>query len=128
MDDNYGNLSISVFALPKDTNSQNSIFGGWLLENADLAGLVQCKKVCPGRYVTVAIDKMKFITPVDVGDLVRFYTIVDKIGHTSITIKITAIANHLNGKDDFLVTTGLFTFVKTDDNGKPIEIIKSIDE
>ena len=122
MEDNIGKLTISVFALPKDINSQDSIFGGWLLENSDLAGLVQCKQHSPGRYVTVAIDKMKFIKPVEVGDLVQFYTSIDRIGNTSITIKITAYANHLKGSDNFLVTSGLFTFVKTDESGNKILI------
>jgi acyl-CoA thioesterase YciA len=124
MDDieNIGKLTISVFALPKDINSQHSIFGGWLLENADLAGLVQCKQHSPGRYVTVAIDKMKFIKPVEVGDLVQFYTIIERIGNTSITINITAVANHLKGDHNFKVANGLFTFVKTDEFGNKISI------
>ncbi len=113
-------LSISVFALPKDCNSQNSIFGGWLLENADLAALVECKQYSPGRYVTIGIDKLKFVQPVFIGDLVRFYTRIEKIGNTSITIKILAYANRFNGKEELFITEGLFTFVKTDENGNKI--------
>ena len=123
--ENLGNLAISVFALPKDMNSQNFIFGGWLLENSDLAGLVQCKKYSPGNYVTIAIDKLKFIKPVEVGDLVQFYTSIQNIGTTSITIQITATANRLKGQEPFVIISGLFTFVKTDANGDKIVILKN---
>ena len=122
MNINNFNLSISVFALPKDCNSQNSIFGGWILEHADLAGLVECKSYNPGRYVTIGIDKLKFCNPVSVGDLVQFYTKIEKLGNTSITVKIIALANHLNNTEKVLITEGLITFVKTKENGEKINI------
>ena len=112
-----GNISVSVFAMPSDTNSQNTIFGGWLLSHMDLAGLVECKQYSPGRYVTVGIEQMKFLQPVLVGDLVKIYTNVHKTGKTSITIKLLAEANRLNGEDSFIVTEGLFTYVKTSSDG-----------
>ncbi len=108
---------MSVFALPADTNSQGSIFGGWLLSHLDSAGLVECKLFCPGRYVTVGIDKMKFLRPVLVGDLVKIYAKVFKKGNTSLTIHLTAEANRLDGTSDFLVTEGYFTYVKTTPDG-----------
>lgn len=118
------NLSISVFALPKHTNSKNTIFGGWLLSHLDLAGLVECRNTHPGRYLTVGIDKMKFVKPVFVGDLVKIYTGVERIGRTSMTIKLVAKVNRMNGEDDIIVTEGLFTYVKTNDQNEPEEINK----
>ena len=52
------NLSISIFAMPNNINSQGDIFGGWLLSQMDLAGTIECKNYNPGRYVTITIDKM----------------------------------------------------------------------
>jgi acyl-CoA thioesterase YciA len=110
-------LAISVFAMPSDTNSQNSVFGGWLLSHMDLAGLVECKMYKPGRYVTVAIDQMKFVKPVAVGDLVQIFTCVEKIGKSSLTIKCIAECNRLDGTDAFKVTEAYMTFVKVDELG-----------
>ena len=53
-------------AMPKDTNANGDIFGGWLLSQMDLAGCVECKRYFPGRYVTITIDKMVFSKPVNV--------------------------------------------------------------
>lgn len=108
--------------MPSDTNSQNSVFGGWLLSHMDLAGLVECKMFQPGRYVTVAIDKMKFVKPVAVGDLVQIFTSVEKVGHSSLTIKLEALANRLDGTDAFQVTEASMTFVRVDEEGNKVPL------
>jgi len=116
-------LSISVFAMPADTNSQQSIFGGWLLSQMDLAALVECKMQSPGRYVTIVLDQMKFLKPVQVGDLVQIYTNVQHIGTTSIRIGVRSEVNRLDGNPPFVVTQGTMTFVKTNEQGQPIPIV-----
>ena len=67
---------------------------------------------------------MKFVKPVFVGDLVKIYTGVEKIGRTSMTIKLVAKVNRMNGEDDIVVTEGLFTYVKTNEQNEPEEINK----
>lgn len=116
------NLSISVFAMPACINSNGDIFGGWLLSQMDLAGIIECKKYSSGKYVTIAIDKMKFVKHVTVGDLVKIYSKIEKIGNTSITIFMKAYVDRLNNHDEIEVTNGLFTYVKIDNNRKPIII------
>ena len=110
------NLSISVIAMPSCINTTGDIFGGWLLSQMDLAGIVECKKYSPGKYVTIAIDKMKFVKHVSVGDLVKIYSKIEKIGNTSITIFMKAYVDRLDNNDKVQVTHGLFTYVKIDDN------------
>jgi acyl-CoA thioesterase YciA len=119
---NNKNLSISVLATPAHLNNDGDIFGGWLLSQMDLAGIIQCKKYQPAKYVTVAIDKMKFKRHVSIGDLVKIYTKIVKIGNTSITINISANVDRLNGDPETEVTEGIFTFVKVDENRIPAKI------
>ena len=117
------NLSISVFAMPSCINSNGDIFGGWLLSQMDLAGIIECKNYDPGKYVTIAIDKMKFVKHVTIGDLIKIYTKIEKIGNTSITIYMKAYVNRFNDDNEIEVTNGLFTYVKIDNNRKPIKLI-----
>jgi acyl-CoA thioesterase YciA len=116
------NLSISIFAMPTNINSQGDIFGGWLLSQMDLAGLIECKKYQSSRFVTIAIDKMKFLKHVSVGNLIKIYTKVEKKGNTSITILIKAHVDRLNGEPEVEVTTGLFTYVKIDNSRLPVKL------
>ncbi len=118
------NLSISVFAMPSCINNNGDIFGGWLLSQMDLAGIIECKKKSPGKYVTIAIDKMKFVKHVSVGDLIKIYTKVEKVGNTSITIYMEAYVDRLENKKEIQVTNGLFTYVKIDNKRNPIKIIE----
>lgn len=116
-------LSISVIAMATDVNSNGDIFGGWLLSQMDLAGTIACKNNDPGKYVTIAIDKMKFKKHVSIGDLVKIYTSIVSIGNSSIVIKIQAFVDRMDGKSQTVeVTEGMFTYVKINDERKPITI------
>src|SRR5271170_5114727 len=84
----HGELEIRTIAMPADTNANGDIFGGWVVSQMDLAGASYALKYTKGRAVTVAIDAMSFITPVQVGDLLSCYVSLHKLGRTSIQIKI----------------------------------------
>ena len=67
-----GDLALQTVAMPKDTNASGDIFGGWLLSQMDIAGMVTASDVAGGRVATVAIDGMAFLTPVHVGAVFVF--------------------------------------------------------
>jgi acyl-CoA thioesterase YciA len=68
---------------------------------------------------------MVFHRPVCVGDEVSCYGSVEKIGNTSITIKIQSWARRGTGQTPIKVTEGLFTYVRVDADGKPQAIAAS---
>src|SRR3981081_1093679 len=78
-----GELVIQAIAMPKDTNRDGDIFGGWLVAQMDLGSAILAAKVAKARVVTVAIEAMAFLQPVRVGDTVAGYAWVEKIGRTS---------------------------------------------
>src|SRR6187431_2722949 len=84
--------AIKMLLLPKDTNAYGTIFGGVILSNIDLASAVEARKVSPCRYVTKAIREVEFLAPVFVGDVVSFYTETVRVGRTSITVKVSVVA------------------------------------
>jgi acyl-CoA thioesterase YciA len=116
---NGGELVIRTMAMPRDTNPNGDIFGGWLLSQMDLGGGIAAKKLANSRICTVAIDKMHFIRPVQVGDTVCCYADILKVGRTSIKIKITAWVLPANADVKEKVTEGIFTYVAIDEAGKP---------
>lgn len=118
------NLCIQVIAMPCNTNANGDIFGGWLMSQMDLAGSVECKRKCPGRYVTITVEKMVFSKPVKVGDLLSIYCKIKTIGNTSITIDIIAKIKKSLTNEIIDVTTGLFKYVHIDSDNKPTCIHK----
>ena len=118
-----GDRTITVVAMPSDTNPSGDIFGGWILSQMDIAGGVQANRVANGKTATVGVERVRFMKPVKVGDLVSCYTQVKRIGNTSVSINISAwTTNHYHPGDAVKVTEGLFTYVAIDKNGLPISI------
>src|ERR1700689_4064264 len=111
--------AIRTIAMPADTNPHGDIFGGWLLCQMDLAGATIAVRQAGGPGVAVATPAMAFPRPVCVGDEVSCYGSVEKIGHTSITIKIESWARRGTGVTPIKVTEGLFTYVRVSPDGRP---------
>lgn len=125
MDEKDGwELATRTMAMPKDTNINGDIFGGWLLSQMDIAGCAIGFKATLSRLTTVAIDKMTFIAPVHVGDFVCCYGRVEKLGTTSITIRVSAWAISPDSRQRRHVTEGVFVYVAIDEQGKPMKINK----
>ncbi len=117
--DPRGDLVIRTLAMPADANANGDIFGGWLFSQMDLGGAVLARQTSRSRVVTVAVDAMSFVTPVDVGDTVTCYARLEKIGRTSMRIVIEAWVQRIADDTERHVTRGTFTYVAIDDAGKP---------
>ncbi len=111
--------ALRSIAMPADTNPHGDIFGGWLLCQMDLAGSTFATRHANGRVVTVAITAMAFHRPVWVGDEVTCFCSIEKVGHTSITVKIESWARRRTALDPIKVTEGVFTYVRVDAEGRP---------
>ena len=113
-----GDLSLQTVAMPKDTNPNGDNFGGWLLSQMDIAGMVTASEVANGRVATVAIDGMAFLTPVHVGAVVSCYCDVLEIGRSSIRIMVEVWINSPHDGEPLKVTEGEFVFVAIDKSGR----------
>src|ERR1700686_2768154 len=126
VDQPKGELVIQTIAMPKDTNRDGDIFGGWLVAQMDLGSAILAAKVAKARVVTVAMEGMSFLQPVRVGDTVACYAWVDKIGRTSMTIPVEVRGQRNMSGERVRVTHGVFTYVAVDRDGKPIPVRRSV--
>ena len=117
-----GELVIQTIAMPKDTNRDGDIFGGWLVSQMDLGSAIIAGKVAKGRVVTVAIEGMSFLNPVRVGDTVACYAWLDKIGRTSMKICVDVWVIRYRTGDRVKVTSGVFTYVALGPDGRPTPV------
>ena len=113
-------LVMRVMPMPADANGNGDIFGGWIMAQVDLAGAVLPARIAKGRIATVAVNQFIFKQPVSVGDLLRFYAKVERIGRTSITINVEVYAER-NPADLHVVkvTEANLTYVAIDGKGQP---------
>lgn len=115
-------LSLRTVPFPKNKNYNGDIFGGWVLEQMDNAGLMRARKEVKGSCAPVAIEAMTFHKPVSELDEVSFYTEIIRTGNTSVTIKIESWALREDLKRYEKVTEGVFTYVAIDKDRKPRQI------
>ncbi len=110
---------LRVVPRPGDINSNGHIFGGWVLSQMDIAAGIIAAREAEGPVATVAIDAMQFIEPILLHDLISVYAEVERIGRTSLAIRIDVVATRDRGQREVKVTGGLFTFVALDENHRP---------
>jgi acyl-CoA thioesterase YciA len=122
IDKPQGELVIQTIAMPKDTNPNGDIFGGWIMSQMDLGSGILAAKTAQGRVVTVAMEGMSFLEPVRVGDTVACYARVEKIGRTSMTIPVEVWVRRFMHGREILVTRAVFIYVAVDEAGKPIPV------
>lgn len=120
-----GELLLRTSPMPGDTNANGDIFGGWIMSQMDIAGGMMAIEVTGGRAVTIAVDAMKFIKPVKVGDIVCCYGKVMRIGNTSVTIRLEVWVKpgfqkvKIDKENDFfMVTEASYTYVAVDHEGR----------
>jgi acyl-CoA thioesterase YciA len=113
---------LRTIAMPADANPDGDIFGGWVLSQMDLAGGTLARQRAKGRVATVAVDAMTFLLPVHVGDYVSCYAHIEKVGRTSLTVRIETWAQRRDGGPKIKVTEGVFVYVAIGENRKPREV------
>jgi acyl-CoA thioesterase YciA len=122
MTGDHRNAAIRVMMMPRDTNHHGTIFGGVILSYIDQAGAVGAIRHGCRQVVTVAMDRVVFHQPVEVGDLVSFYAEVIKVGRTSLEVLVTVEATRRKDGEIVAVTQAEVTYVNVGREGKPLPV------
>ncbi len=115
-------LTLRTLAMPADANPAGDIFGGWVMSQMDLAAFVRANDVAKSRTVTVAVHEIVFKKPVKIGDTLCVYTAIEKVGRTSITLRVEAWTRRHYETSREKVTDAVFVMVAVDEDGKPRQV------
>lgn len=110
---------LRVMPGPADINANGHIFGGWVLSQMDIAAGIVASRRARGPVATVAIEAMEFLAPIHLRDVISVYADVERVGRTSMAVRIEVIAQRDLGATEVKVTEGVFTFVALDANHRP---------
>ena len=114
--------TITELMLPSYANFGGKVHGGILLSLMDKVAYVTATKHCASYCVTVAVDGVEFLNPVEVGDLLSLKASVNYVGNTSMIVGIrvetlnpkTGVSQHTN--------SCYFTMAAKDDHGNLIAV------
>ena len=106
-----------------DLGFHGNLFGGKLLAWLDASAAAYAAQFCDTpRMVTISIDKCVFKKPAKEGQLLKIYGDVEKIGTTSVTLKLEARSHNVyNGRQTVILSTNI-AFVRVDEQGEAIPI------
>lgn len=99
-------------------NGNPSLFGGVIMLNIDLAAAKVVRRALYNTgatgCATASIDRIDFLKPGKVGDLISMYATIKTLGHSSIGVKIKVVRESITGEKEDMCTAAT-TFVATKD-------------
>ena len=105
-----------------DANSAGFVHGGLVMKLCDEAAGIAAIRHCRGRVVTAAMDRMTFILPVNVGELVTCSATVNAAWRTSMEVGVRVDAENPRTGEQRHTSTAYLTMVAVDDEGKPMPV------
>jgi acyl-CoA hydrolase len=107
---------------PEQANHYGTLFGGTALNLMSKAAAIAAARRAGGSVVMARSDRVDFHMPVVVGQLVELIARVERIGRSSMTVKVEVIAETLGKSDRKVAMRGSFEMVAVDENGRPLTI------
>jgi acyl-CoA hydrolase len=105
-----------------DANSAGFVHGGTVMKLCDEAAGIAAIKHCRTRIVTAAIDRMTFLHPVHIGELLTCRASVNAAWHTSMEVGVRVEAENPRTGDVRHTSTAYLTMVALDDEGRPTAV------
>lgn len=108
--------------LPGLTNVHGTIFGGMLMQWIDITAAVAAGRHAGGAVVTASMDRLHFLTPVHLGEVVTLQAQVNFAARTSMEVGVRVFAEGRAAERPRQATRAYLTFVAVDDAGRPREV------
>ena len=104
---------------PADANEHGTLFGGEAMRFMDIAAAVAAIRYARGPVLTAHVDAIDFRTPVPIGVFLEASSRVIAVGTTSLIVEVILEAEDRHTAARTVTTSGRFTLVAVDDNGRP---------
>lgn len=120
-------LRMAQVMTPNDANFLGKVFGGSILALIDLTASAVSSKFAGRVCVTAAFERVDFLAPVEIGELLELDGYVSYVGRTSLEVTIDVHATHLRTNTTRHVNTARVTMVAVED-GRPVAVPRLICE
>ncbi len=121
-------VELAQVMMPEHSNVAGNVHGGYILKLVDQASAIVAARHTHLNCVTASLDRMDFISPVYIGNLVFAKASINYTGKTSMEIGVRIEAECLRTGTHTHVGSAYLTFVALDENDKPTEIPQIIPE
>ncbi len=122
----YSETTITELMIPSYANFGGKIHGGILLSLMDKVAYACASKHAGNYCVTVSVDGVDFLQPIEVGELVSLKARINYVGKTSLVVGIKVIAENVKEGKVKHTNTCFFTMVAKNEKNKLVEVPKLI--
>ena len=121
-DESKAEVIIRMF--PSDANPAGNVFGGAILKHIDMVAGIVAQRHSQTNAVTVSMDKISFLKPVFVGNVLFVTARVNYVQKSSMEIEVNVEAEDIAKGTRVHTGNAFVTFVALDQNGKPASVPK----
>ena len=112
----------SELALPNDTNGLGNVLGGKVMHLVDLAAAMAALRHARRPVVTAAVDSMRFLHPVRIGQLIVLRSSVNRVFRSSMEVGVKVETEKLLTGEKLHTCSAYLTFVALDEKGKAVSV------
>jgi acyl-CoA hydrolase len=105
-----------------DANNRGFVHGGTVMKLCDEAAGLAAIRHSHLRVVTAAVDRMTFLVPIHVGELVSFRSAVNAVWRTSMEVGVRVEAENPSTGEVRHTNSAYFTMVAVDADGHPAAV------
>ncbi|MGA8275389.1 MAG: acyl-CoA thioesterase [Thermoplasmata archaeon] len=114
--------SVVRLMVPTDANFTGNVFGGAILAEIDRVAYITATRHAKATCVTASFDRVDFVAPVHVGEVVDFDAMLTYVGRTSMEVWVRVRAEALPSGTSGLVAAAFVTMVAMDASGRPVGV------
>ena len=118
----------SELALPNDANGLGNVLGGKVMHLVDLAGAMAALRHARRPVVTLSVDRLQFLQPVHIGELIVLRSSVNRVFRTSMEVGVKVTTENLMTGDQRHTCSAYLTFVALDEERRAAVIPPVIPE
>ena len=118
----FSRTRLTELMVPSFANFGGKVHGGIILSLMDKVAYACASKHAGAYCVTVTVDGVEFLQPVEVGELLHLDATIHYVGNTSLIVGIKVTSENI--KNNFIKHTNnsYFTMVAKGDDGKPAKV------
>jgi acyl-CoA hydrolase len=108
--------------LPNDTNTFGNVLGGHVMQWVDLVGAIAANRHCRMPLVTASMERLDFLSPIRLGDIVVLRARLNFVGTSSIEVGVDVYAENPLSGDRKHTSSTILTYVALDVHGHPAPV------
>jgi len=115
-------VSITELMLPSHSNFSGKVHGGHILNLMDQIAFACASKHSQHYCVTASVNKVDFLNPIEVGELITLKASINYTGNTSMVVGVRVESENITSGEKKHCNSSYFTMVAKDEDGNNVSI------